>query len=209
MDDATLFEIFTTPIYATKLNIDLDRLIQLADDEGYKEPIGRKVSNIGGYQTSNLDYNKYKFLFDEIFPHTEQYLKIFNYKSHVTLHLENFWINVNRYRDFNILHHHLAPGSTDFLNGVLYLKTPQNCGNIIFEHPFGFIDSFYATQHIEPNKYIQQSVNQVPEEKLLLIIPSYLKHFVEPNMSQEDRISLAFNMSIKYDSVNRSNNGNI
>ena len=107
MDDATLFEIFTTPIYATKLNIDLDRLIQLADDEGYKEPIGRKVSNIGGYQTSNLDYNKYKFLFDEIFPHTEQYLKVFNYKSHVTLHLENFWINVNRYRDFNILHHHL------------------------------------------------------------------------------------------------------
>ena len=34
------------------------------------------------------------------------------------------------------------------------------------------------------------------EEKLLILFPGYLRHVVRPNMSNEDRISMAFNTNV-------------
>ena len=33
-----------------------------------------------------------------------------------------------------------------------------------------------------------------PQEGLLVLFPSYIEHFVEPNQSSEDRISISFNL---------------
>ena len=35
------------------------------------------------------------------------------------------------------------------------------------------------------------------EENVLLLFPSWLKHYVNPNLSNEDRISLSFNTNFK------------
>ena len=36
-----------------------------------------------------------------------------------------------------------------------------------------------------------------PEKKNVLYVPSWLQHFVDANMSQEDRISLSFNTNLE------------
>ena len=55
-------DIFSTPIYNAYLPIDTDKLIDMAYEERKLNPQGRFISNKGGYQTNDLDYNKYKFL---------------------------------------------------------------------------------------------------------------------------------------------------
>lgn len=36
-----------------------------------------------------------------------------------------------------------------------------------------------------------------PEDNYLFLFPAWLKHSVTPNLSQEERISISFNISIK------------
>ena len=37
-----------------------------------------------------------------------------------------------------------------------------------------------------------------PVDNQLIIFPAWIQHMVEPNMSEEDRVSIAFNIEIYY-----------
>ena len=87
----------------------------------------------------------------------------------------DLWVNISNQGHFNMPHTH----GTDMnqYSGVLYLKTPPNCGKI------GFINSYNHDGSI---------MSLSPTAGNLLIFPSPLVHLVEPNYNQEDRISIAF-----------------
>jgi hypothetical protein len=42
-----------------------------------------------------------------------------------------------------------------------------------------------------------------PEPNLMILFPSWLKHDVEPNQSDEERISVAFNFVVDYNSITK------
>ena len=188
-------DIFSVPIYNAYLPIDTDKLIDMAYEERKLNPKGRFISNKGGYQTNDLDYTKYKFLFDELHSHIVKYYNLFGFKK-AELFLANFWTNISNYRDFNKAHVHA--GST--ISGVIYLKTPEapKCGNIIFEHPYSGIDFFTNGAEINNTKYTYPSYFFNVEPKLFLLFPSYLRHYVEPNETKEDRISMSFNFATRW-----------
>ena len=188
-------DIFSIPIYNAYLPIDTDKLIDMAYEERKLNSKGRSISNQGGYQTNDLDYNKYKFLFDQLNPHVVKYYNLFGFKK-AELFLANFWTNISNYRDFNKAHVHA--GST--ISGVIYLKTPEapKCGNIIFEHPYSGIDFFTNGAEMNDSKYTHPCYFFNCEPKLLLLFPSYLRHFVEPNETKEDRISMSFNFGTRW-----------
>jgi hypothetical protein len=92
--------------------------------------------------------------------------------------ITNMWANISSHGDFNRPHNHLNYSSPEIpLSGILYLKTPPKCGNVVFINPLS----------------LDLDVSFSPKESQLLIFPKLLSHYVEPNFSHEDRISIAFN----------------
>tara|TARA_Y100001947_G_C10210579_1_gene248986 strand:- start:56 stop:649 length:594 start_codon:yes stop_codon:yes gene_type:complete len=192
---AILTEVFSTPIYETELTLDLDKILELV----YKEKSQRVLSNMGGRQTEDLDRSTYAFLIDEIMLHAGDYFKLFNYNAELVFW--NLWANINKYKDHNTLHHHLGSGGDlNFISGVVYIKTPKNCGTLGIEHPLDYIDLVINQDFVKhPNKYISHQIHLEPKENLLVLFPAYLKHFVAPSQNKlQDRISLSFNIGVKH-----------
>ena len=132
-------DIFKIPIYKTELSLDTDELEKACNQ--YKDNNkSRAISNVGGYQSNNLNLgNEYIFesLMDEIEEHTSNFAKYFinDNKQGVT----NIWININGYKDYNKPHNHV----NSEISGVYYVKAPEKSGNITFEHPAKNVLSYY------------------------------------------------------------------
>lgn len=102
---------------------------------------------------------------------------------------QSMWANRNGPGDYNTQHVH--PNS--FLSGSYYLKVPPESGNIEFVDPvrervmFGYPMKPDFTQ--QPRRIVYRC-----REGLLVMFPSWLSHGVQPNRSQDMRLSLAFNI---------------
>jgi uncharacterized protein (TIGR02466 family) len=157
-----------------------------------KEQKGRLLSNQGGFQSNDL--NKKEPCLESLIKKIElnSNLLFNNYlKIKCKLSLDNIWININRHKDFNIQHIH--PFSK--LSGVFYIKTPSNSGNITFVSDFPVENFINLSNVMEHNAYNSPSWSFEPEENTLYLFPSWLKHYVNPNLSKQERISISFNLT--------------
>lgn len=100
----------------------------------------------------------------------------------------NCWANVNPKYASNKIHDH----ANCLLSGVYYVKTPPDSGHLVFYDPRQ-AKTFYKPNVSTLTPYIGDAVNYVSEAGMLLIFPSWLKHGVEPNLSEDDRVSISFN----------------
>lgn len=105
------------------------------------------------------------------------------------------WANINRHGDYHNLHNH--PHS--YLSGTYYVKVPVaeggsrsdlNPGAISFfdPRPQANMTAIRGDGQIDPELRIQ------PEPGLMLLWPSFLHHLVHPNLSDDIRISVSFNV---------------
>ena len=106
------------------------------------------------------------------------------------------WVNINPPEAFNLKHNH----PTSDLSGVLWLKCQKDCGNIVFDSPVGFqtyreVNSY--RDDFKKENAIFKSYYYTPKEGRIIMFPSYLKHDVKKNISQEDRISVSFNIRLE------------
>ena len=119
------------------------------------------------------------------------------------------WANVNRFGDYHNLHNH--PHS--YLSGTYYVKVPVakkgstatpaisgagsrsdlNPGAISFfdPRPQANMTAVGGDGQIDPEHRI------LPEPGLILLWPSFLHHLVHPNLSEEIRVSISFNVLLK------------
>ena len=184
--------IFNTFIYSFKLNLDLNDFYKYCV-EYEKNNESNNKSGIGSFQSKDLDLkNPIINLLANSFLENANFISYNNYKIKNKLYLDNFWFNINRYKDFNLEHDH--PNS--ILSGVYYVKTPKNSGNLIFKNNNN--SNFYLEKNnlIEFNTLNSSSYFLPPQENCLHIFPSWLPHYVEPNSSEEERISFSFNTHI-------------
>jgi uncharacterized protein (TIGR02466 family) len=102
----------------------------------------------------------------------------------------NMWANINPPGGYN--RPHLHPNS--HFSGVYYIKAPKNSGQIVFNEP-------RSTAHMvmprrkegEPPSHLWREVRVNPLEGRIIIFPAWLWHCVEPNESNDIRISVSFN----------------
>jgi uncharacterized protein (TIGR02466 family) len=151
-------------------------------------------SNRGGWQ-SNAYFIQENESFAPFFSYITSLLKNYNtlYTGDVRFGLKNAWINVNPPGTYNISHTH--PQST--LSGVLWIKCPEKCGNIVFESPVSHTQQEIMellNPHIAEKNNYYPTFYIAPTEGTLLLFPSDIRHSVEENLSSEDRISIAFNL---------------
>lgn len=146
-------------------------------------------SNLGGFNSGNIDPIIFQELSKEILHYGNIFFKKFNFKDE--LFLDNIWININRYKDSNLFHTH--PFSK--ISGVFYINVPKNCGDLIFKNPYQ-IDTYLLKHKIHSyNQYNSQEWHITPEENVLYLFPSWIEHRVGINLSNEERISISFNLS--------------
>ena len=116
-------------------------------------------------------------------------------KKYINLYVKAL-VNINSPGSLNVQHSH--PGCD--LSGVLWIKCPNQCGNILFYSPSCFetfqeIESY--TQDFKDNNNYHHNYWFPPIEGRMLIFPSHLQHEVKKNLSNEDRISASFNIKLE------------
>lgn len=99
------------------------------------------------------------------------------------------WANMHSKGGYNTLHLH--PGH--LLSGVYYLSVPPKSGAIIFRDPK--IPAIMTG--LRSDKPFARNFETVqPQETQMLLFPSWLEHRVEENESDDERISIAFNVKL-------------
>jgi uncharacterized protein (TIGR02466 family) len=112
------------------------------------------------------------------------------------------WPNVNRFGDYHDLHNH--PHA--YLSGTYYVRVPTDRepletrgdarpGRITFYDPRGAAANMSA---IKGDPYIEAEHTIDPQPGLILLWPAFLNHFVHPNLSKSPRISISFNLVLKW-----------
>jgi uncharacterized protein (TIGR02466 family) len=109
------------------------------------------------------------------------------------------WANVNRLGDYHDPHNHPYA----YLSGTYYVKVPETRaalrnrsdvrpGCITFYDPRGAVNmtAIRDDPQIEPEHTVS------PAAGTILMWPSFLMHFVHPNLSNDPRISISFNVVI-------------
>lgn len=198
MDDySDIFQdiIFPSFIRSCKVNVNNDKL----SEECYKiekEIPGKNVSNIGGYQSptfstkeinSMIEYESINHLIYVVRKFAQETANVHNLNLEVSSC--SFWTNINKSHHYNVLHNH---GGTDIV-GVYYAKLPENSGDLFLMRNDG---ASYSNLYRNMSDQIRFACNV--ECGRLYLFPGHLWHFVTSNMSDEDRISLSFNISFDY-----------
>ena len=191
--------IFPTCIHSLEIdNFDTyrDQLVREIYQERDEDPVGRKKSNYGGWQSKQVDIHESKLetLKKVIVDSLPQLKSLSNSVSMIVAG----WKNINGPGNFNFRHNH--PRSN--LSGVLWIKAPKDSGNIEFESPQLFnryqeLDSYTDEFKLNSNCYMTYFFP--PKEGRLLIWPSDLEHEVKENKSDEDRISYSFNITLVHE----------
>ena len=103
--------------------------------------------------------------------------------------------SINPKGGFNIPHIH---GESIF-SGVFYVKATEGNGKINFTHPAVNIPYHLPALIIDQWSNLNSSnVFHYPQPGKLLLFPSWISHYVEPNLLDEERISIAFNLKLAY-----------
>ena len=111
------------------------------------------------------------------------------------LELFNYWVNINGKGAYNVRHDHPQA----HFSGVYYVQCPENSGEIIFDNPYGFTAfdelSCYKDDFVQSTME-HKAISVTPTAGLLLIFPAHLEHSVAVNNSDEERISIGFNILV-------------
>ena len=190
-----VYNLFSIPVFKSYLDYPVDKIEILCKQERLKDSKGVYKTNLGGWQSDNINYPNSPFSFLSNIETVCQEVAKNDLNINKSVFLKNTWININQKYNSNQIHTH----SNSILSGVYYIKTPEKCGNIQFWHPAG--DLIDRDWHfiLESNFNAYNTYNSTqwwlpPEEGMLYIFPSWLKHSVDPNMSDKERISISFNV---------------
>jgi uncharacterized protein (TIGR02466 family) len=184
-------EWFTTPVWECPvLGIDNESIKNYCLKVRDEKP-GVTISNRGGWHSGEL-----------IMPIPQDLETLFNdltifvndvcarYTGIKDLELGNWWININGKGDYNLSHDH----QKSIISGSYYVSVPDdNMGDLVLER--GDNMGFFLTSDVkrEPTMANVEHCFKRAQESVFYLFPSWVKHRVERNESDKERISIAFN----------------
>jgi len=199
-NDIIALNIFPNTLFFGNINVDNDKIVS----ECYKlktiEPIGKPRSNRNGWQSDRYssNCNLIRNQFSEFINLELKCLEFVNCamaKNGYTLKFLNsrctWWVNINQEFSYNVIHCHpkcewvavYYPKIESKKQGELtFVRTDGSNHNAIYENAI--------------HEYMQNYYVCPIEQGKLYVFPSHLLHYVTPNMTKNDRISISFNFSI-------------
>ena len=186
--------LFHVPIQISKLELDIDSLIEFCYEMKRKNEKGIEKTNVGGWHSDNIfdeTHTEFVKLKTEIENTAYVYHEEMQFKKTLKQKLGNIWVNINQKGHSNDYHVH--PDS--IFSGAFYLKGKAP---IVFRHPFRDISSYYWRESFieEWNPANSGTWRIEPEPNMLFVFPAWIEHKVFMNKEDTDRISFSFNTSI-------------
>lgn len=185
-------DIFKTTIFKSKIKNQkyVKYFLNLLKKE-QKNNKGKTISNVGGFQSNQYTTLREDILRNVFLNPGKNFIEKLNPKKNLNLTLGDFWINSNLNKDYNLLHNHF--GAT--ISGIYYLEVPKNSGRLVFQNgDLSKMSSINFDYFHNENYYARYFI--IPEKFDLYLFPSEAFHYVEPNRSFENRVSVAFNLKV-------------
>tara|TARA_B100001996_G_scaffold324109_1_gene269502 strand:- start:532 stop:1167 length:636 start_codon:yes stop_codon:yes gene_type:complete len=191
--------LFHTPLFEIELdNVDNNLLIEKIYELREDDKEGVTKSNMGGWHSKFRDDTDGVETFFELFKELGDILLNLPFDPKIT-EIENLdaWAMINKRNSWNQLHNHLftfGKARCD-LSGVYYVKVPEgDCGDILFRNPVpAVVGNSFMMMRYHANKEWER---RFPKTGFMYIFPAFLDHMVLPNNTDEDRISISFNMTV-------------
>ncbi len=185
--------LFPTPIYSDKLNLDNLKYFELIRKIKENDP-GVVKSNMNGWHSDSriniLELNDFKELKKEISKSIQKSIEELGYQK-IVLKFLNSWSIITPKGGSNSIHNH----SNSFLSGAYYLQA-NNASPISFYDPRE-IKVFLSPTNVYKNGiYTSDIVSFMIESGFLILFPSWLKHSVSENKSDSERIIVSFNLGV-------------
>lgn len=194
-------DLWPTKLYNRKIdgfsepNRALLKLVRDLDKANKNVTVAYRDNNI-----LNMDHPGTNWLRQEVNQSVIEYLQTIGIDYAVNWQI-HAWANINRKGDYHDAHNH--PHS--YLSGTYYLKVPSPAtqgrnrsdvrpGHITFYDPRPGINMI----SIKNDPYVDPEHTILPEPGQLMMWPAFLNHFVHPNLSNETRISISFNIILKW-----------
>ena len=150
------------------------------------------ISNRGGWHSQNNmhELSQFKTIYTQIKIVIEQLSEYLDVDLETyKLVTSGMWANVSNKYSYNRTHNH--PGS--IWSCVYYVKVPENAPKIWFMDPREQAHMIpIPFKGDQPSGYYP-TVFYTPTEVTLLVFPSWLKHDVDINLTDETRISISAN----------------
>jgi uncharacterized protein (TIGR02466 family) len=190
--DLSVKDIFPTPIWvadlqsdlATRLNGELLASIHALTDPRPQIPMGST------WQTNPMLHQLAEFgEFVALVRSAGQAALKFLDAKHQEFEVTGCWANINPPGGLNSAHTH----PNNFLSGVYYVSLPGGAGQIVFGDPrpqaYGILPQTRSW-----NKYIGNEIKLEVKPGRMVLFPAWLSHSVPVNRSNEERVSISFNI---------------
>jgi uncharacterized protein (TIGR02466 family) len=183
--------IFTNILAVDYIDIDNETVIKYIYGLMKNSP-GRSISNQLGWQSNSVDYAvELEPLILEIEKRLRSLYDSLGFKKDRNIKIDSVWLNVNKPLSSNSPHRHEG-----LFSGVYYLNGTKDSGEIVFMSPIDCHELTINPEMYEKNNEFNSATwHEEPRAGKLIIFPSWLTHYVKPNLSDSDRISIAFNAS--------------
>lgn len=193
--------LFPTPVWTIQLEnykTINEKMFEYIKDAQIKDQKGISKSNIKGWHSNDFDLKdeSLKKFISFISPSIRQVMIDMNWEvEKQTVKIDNMWAIINTGGSANARHQH----GNSTISGAYYVRAPKNSGDIVFYDPRP-APVFYFPRAVSSN-LLNAQVNAInPKEGALILFPSYVDHSVNENLSNEERIVISFNVTIKMQS---------
>lgn len=191
-----IIDIFPVPLYYEQIDKDLflnlkQKVLNFIKNNQDKFKNDWDCDTKSNIKTNFLQNPESKDLRDLIILSAKNYLKLTKSQDE-NIVIDDLWINIASYGAHQESHTHIDHKLNNIFSGVLYISSNVNNGNLVFHAPNKPVVSLFPP----PSSYSLSNVKIEPKEGTLLSFPSWLVHEVYPNKSNQDRISVSWNIKI-------------
>ena len=180
---------FPTIVYGKDVQLDNNKLAQDIVNWSNQDKGVSKTNYKGWHSTTDMGQKpEYQQLVTELLRMQNE---IYD-NEHIDRHarLGNMWANINPTDGMNQPHIH--PNS--LFSGVYYVKSQPNAGRLKIYDPRPGVQFIMPTRKPgNPGRDMWRDANIEPVVGRIIMFPAWLWHSVEPNKSNDLRISVSFN----------------
>lgn len=187
-NNKSIYPLFATAVYKNKLDIILTdaemSAIQLLDSS--KQILGTQLSTDKFILEKPVLTRIKQMITCEI---QEYFNSFMNYEFEI--YLTNSWCNIAHNTEGQTLHNH----ANSIVSGVFYLKVNNSQPSITFVTT---VPPFLLNMRAKKYNMFNSLEFDIPvEDNEIILFPSQCFHYVKPNTTSNDRISIAFNTFVR------------
>lgn len=187
--------LFAVPIYTTEMN---NYVIQNKFEKLYNKYKSENKFKYNGTWNSHklndvefkenlIEDNDLTEFRQEMLNHLGNYLKEIKFDGPGKCCIVSSWMTQSTNKDYFHAHTH---GYHD-ISGVYYVKTNGDDGLFYFDNPLIGAGTNYACKGLLSRVYVQ------PKQGMLILFPSFIQHGVLTNTTDNDRVSVSFNIDLE------------